>query len=197
MQTEATEREVAAAITQSLRVSGSVFDIVHVVANDFRGQAPRARDILEGDIVTVFVETSGPDGHWVELGAIYAIGRVSDRRRLLARRVIGALAGAAEHVRVDQEYGVLAENLGDAGRPTVGFGHGTGVDEIPVTVAPGARTRLRDGEAIVLHPSLTDPARGDAAGVANTFLTGPHGGTALSAHPLTLHHVSRTRTHLQ
>lgn len=193
LHTESTEREVAGAIAQQLRANGSLFEIVHVCSNDFRGQAPRERRILEGDIVTVFVETAAADGHWVELGAVFAIGHVSDPRLRLAHRTIDALGRAATHLHAEQPFEAVAEHMSRAGQPTIGFGHSTGIDEIPVAIAPGTQTKMLDGEAVALHPSLTDTASGDAAGVANTFLITPQGGTALSTYPSTLRQVPRTR----
>ncbi len=193
LHTELTEREVAGAIAQQLRARGSLFEIVHVSCNDFSGQAPRERKILEGDIVTVFVETAGADGHWVELGAAFAIGHVSDQRLRLGHRTIDALARAATHLHPEQPFAAVAEHMALAGQSTIGFGHSTGIDEIPVAVAPGIQTKMLEGEAVALHPSLIDPASGDAAGVANTFLITPQGGTALSTYPSTLHQIPRVR----
>lgn len=192
LRTEGTEAGVAGAIAQYLRSHGSLFDIIHVAANEFHGQHPGDRPILDGDLVTVFIETTAADGHWVELGALFAVGDVATRRLRFAEQAMKALDGAAGYLRGGHQAGAVAEFLARQGRHTIGFGHCIGLDEIPLPITNGSAWTLLDGEAIALHPSLVSESGQESAGVANTYIVGETGGVPLSQYPTTLRRISRS-----
>lgn len=192
MQTGCTESEVAAAVVEYLRSSGSVFDIVHVAANDFIGQHPGTRNIVDGDIVTVFVETASVDGYWVELGALFAVGDVSAQRVRLAEKALKVLKNAASYLHSGQKASVVAAFVAGQGRQTIGIGHCTGLDEIPLPLTPEATWTLMDGEAIALHPSLLSEDGQQAIGLANTYIVSDKGGLPLSQYPKKLRRISRS-----
>ncbi|TLM80759.1 aminopeptidase P family protein [Pseudarthrobacter sp. NamE5] len=192
LRSNGTEAEVAGAIAQYLRSHGSLFDIIHVAANGFHGQHPGDRPILDGDLVTVFIETSAADGHWVELGALFAVGGVSTRRLKLADQAMKTLDGAATYLRTGHQAGAVAEFVARQGRRTIGIGHCTGLDEIPLPITDGSAWTLLDGEAIALHPSLVSEDGQDAIGIANTYIVGETGGIPLSQYPKTLRRISRS-----
>ncbi|WP_142060135.1 Xaa-Pro peptidase family protein [Pseudarthrobacter sp. B4EP4b] len=189
---DGTEAAVAGAIAQYLRSHGSVFDIIHVAANEFHGQPPGDRPILDGDLVTVFIETAAADGHWVELGALFAVGNVPTQRLILAGQAVKALDGAASHLHGGHPASAVAEFLTGQGRHAIGFGHCLGLDEIPLPVTNDSAWTLLDGEAIALHPSPLGEDGQEAAGVANTYLVGEAGGLPLSDYPKTVRRISRS-----
>ncbi|ASN20089.1 hypothetical protein CGK93_10705 [Arthrobacter sp. YN] len=192
LRTNGTEAEVAGTIARYLRSHGSIFDIVHVAANDFHGQHPGDRPILEGDLVTVFIETASSDGHWGELGALFAVGEVSTQRLLLAEKTLGTLNGSSKHLRSGYQAGRVADYAARQGHPTIGIGHCTGLDEIPLPITEDSEWTLLDGEAISLHPSIMSEGGQESAGVANTYLVDETGGVPLSEYPKTLRRVSRS-----
>jgi Xaa-Pro aminopeptidase len=192
LRSDGTEADVAGAIAQYLRSHGSLFDIIHVAANDFHGQHPGYRPILDGDLVTVFIETAAADGHWVELGALFAVSDVSAQRLMLADQAMKALDGAASYLRGGHQASAVAEFMAGQGRHTIGIGHCTGLDEIPLPITNDSAWTLLDGEAIALHPSLISEDGQDAAGLANTYMVGESGGVPLSHYPKTVRRISRS-----
>lgn len=192
LRSDGTEADVAGVIAQYLRSHGSLFDIIHVAANEFHGQHPADRPILDGDLVTVFIETAAADGHWVELGALFALGDVSTQRLMLADQTVKALDGAASYLRGGHQASAVAGFLARQGRHTIGFGHCIGLDEIPLPITNGSAWTLLDGEAIALHPSLVREGGQESAGVANTYVVSETGGVPLSHYPTTLRRISRS-----
>jgi Xaa-Pro aminopeptidase len=184
------ERDVAACIESQLVRSGSHVRIVQVCAGHFHGQAPTERLIRGGDLLTVFVESAGSGGHWVELGVIAHVGVVSSAQRNHSQLVQAALRSFRHQAlpgrAVADISASVTKSLTAHGSPTIGLGHGTGVDEQPWALEMAPKSRLQCGEAVAVHPSLeprTQPAV--AAAVANTFIVGPAPAEALSQMPFT------------
>jgi Xaa-Pro aminopeptidase len=184
-----TERDAAAIVEAELIRSGSLVRIVQVVGGHFHGQRPTARVLEAGDVVTAFAETAGAGGHWVELGAIFHLGQVDADAQNASNTLIEQLAGCAERLSVGRPIAALAEHFVTAmephGLPTIGLGHGSGVDEARWTVNPGSDRHTKPGDVVSLHPTLEPSRTPDrAVGVANTYLVGPGLVEPLSRMPL-------------
>ena len=85
------ERSAAALIEEQLRSRGAPVYLVHVSAGPYLGQSPSERLFREGQLLTVFVEVTNEAGYWVEVGAIFACGKLAPDDRALAEHCVETL----------------------------------------------------------------------------------------------------------
>jgi hypothetical protein len=137
--------------------------------------------------VTVFVEAASAAGYWVEIGALFAFGDVDPRARALGECCIGALRSSAEILAGGTTGGEIAERMRESvaplGVPTIGFGHGVGIDEDEPHIVPSGEAVLGDPATVALHPSVMATDTPGSVAVANTYQVGRDGAVPLSVWP--------------
>ena len=188
-----TEREAAAVIESHLRACGALTSLVDVSAGPYLSQAPTGRVIASGDLVTVFIETAGADGYWVELGVLVAFGTVAGSLWTLAEQTIettrraellatpGCIVSDLAH-SIDQ----LVERFG---RPAFGYGHGVGIDEEQPTVSRDDDSILETGMTLALHPSILTETGDRSLAVANTYFIDSRRAVPLSERPYGVYRI--------
>jgi Xaa-Pro aminopeptidase len=184
-----TEWEAASRIECELRAQGALSTLVHVASAPFYGQAPTQRRIDVGDLVTVLVELTSWDGYWVEVGACFGCGQVSDAGREVAAHCIRCLEECPSFINPHTPASLIATELENrirnaGGRRVIGLGHGVGIDEGPPTIAQCVQDAIRDPSALAIHPSVA--MSGLAVAVANTFVVDAESTKPLSQHPYEL-----------
>ncbi|WP_270887139.1 M24 family metallopeptidase [Pedococcus sp. 5OH_020] len=183
-----TERDLAAAIESQLVRRGSRVRIVHVSAGHFHGQPPSDSVLRAGAMVTIFIESAGATGHWVELGVIAHVGTPGPTQRHQTELLQAALRTFPHQLMPGRDIAAIVTArtrvVSERDAATIGLGHGTGVDEQPWQLGGEVVGSLRAGEAVAVHPSL-EFSDGTAAAVANTFLVGPAPAEPLSQLPFT------------
>lgn len=171
-----TELEVAARIRAGLTLAGAQVDIVQVSASDFRGGPPSSRRIHDGDVVTVFAEAARADGQWVELGALYLVGDVDDRRMAVAETIVAALRAGVRNAVPGTATDSIWREMNDLSRsigpPTIGWGHASGADEGPLLIGPEEDAIIAERDVLCIHPSASSPDGSEAFAIANTVIAG-------------------------
>jgi Xaa-Pro aminopeptidase len=185
-----TEWEAASRIECELRAHGALSTLVHVASTPFYGQAPTQRRIDVGDLVTVLVELTSWDGYWVEIGACFGCGQVSEAGREVAAHCIRCLEECPSFIKPRTPVSLIATELENRirdaeGRRVIGLGHGVGIDEGPPTIAQCVQDAIRNPSALAIHPSVA--MSGLAVAVANTFVVDAESTTPLSQYPYELH----------
>jgi Xaa-Pro aminopeptidase len=188
-----TEWEAAGRIECELRAQGALSTLVHVASAPFFGQAPTQRRIGEGDLVTVLVELTSWDGYWVEIGACFSCGGVSDTARKVADHCIRCLEECPTFIKPHAPASTIARELNsrisEAGaHRVIGLGHGVGIDEGPPIIVESVEDTIRDTSALAIHPSAAQSEY--AVAVANTFIVDANSARPLSKYPYELHTFS-------
>jgi Xaa-Pro aminopeptidase len=184
-----TEWAAAAHIEAALAEEGAPISLLHVSAGPFLGQTPGNRLIREESLLTVFVEAASPAGYWVEVGALFTCGRVPSERMGMAEQCIEVLRQIEASLTPGTPCSVIAEKMADLvsrqGKPTIGFGHGVGIDEDEPLLAPTDPTVLDPNATLAVHPSLADGI--GSVAVANTYHIDGEAAAPLSLAPYRVH----------
>lgn len=189
------ERQGAALLSGPLIEGGGALPLLFVSCNQFRGAMPGPRRLATGDLVSAAVEFAGPDGSWVELGALFAAGRLEPRKAQIVQEMFEVLMNAESALGPGRKLDVAARQtlafIERRGRlPVEGLGHGVGIDEEPPVIAPGCRDTLSEHSLVALHPSLASKEEALAVSVANVFVMTEKGAEPLSSYPYRLHELA-------
>ena len=127
------------------------------------------RQIQQEDIVTVWIESAGPSGFWLEYRQCYSFGPPSDeharcwrvQRQAVEAGLAASKVGAPAHVFAETVQKVLKEEAGwdigyhaDPGDVHNMFSlHGIGTDAIQGVWVPGRDRQLREDEVVNVHPT--------------------------------------------
>lgn len=189
----ATGWEVAAAIEHAARARGARGEVLVFLSTGPHFLArPEPHPFASGDLVTVYVELTGPTGYWVEQARLVALGDLDDARAELAAATLDAAAAAERELRVGRVAGDAARMI-ESFVAKYGFssgiwhGHGVGIDhDLPVITA-GDSTRLAERMVIALHPNFATPDASLGASVADTYIVRDGAPERLSRVPQELH----------
>lgn len=185
-------REVGAAMEQAVRARGAREVLIFLSAHPYFLARPDALALSEGDLVTAYVEMTGPTGYWVECGALAALGELDAEPAALARSCLDAAAAAQRQLRAGRRAADVARAIDEeaaAAEARVGIwhGHGVGIDhDLPVITAAD-ETELRAGMAISVHPNFSTVDERLGASVACTSIVGAGDPEPLTRIQLELH----------
>jgi Xaa-Pro aminopeptidase len=159
------------------------------------------RQIEQDDIVTVWLESAGPSGHWLEYRRCYSFGTPPEefqrtwrvQKQAIAAGIAAMKAGAPAHVFPDTVQEVIQSeagwNLGytdsSADVHSMYSLHGIGTDAIQGVWVPGHDRALRENEVVNIHPTVKfnseDEARKFAwLGITDNALITPEGGVLMT-----------------
>lgn len=184
-------RDIAQRFDVAARTEGAELTVVLVGAGAISGQPPTTALVRQEDHSSVFLEVS-VDGYWVEHSTILNFTRSPGSRDRSASVAVEFLQRAASTMVVGNRASDVADcfeasDVADCFerefrrarvRPTMGLGHGVGVDEDwPIIVADDL-TVLQENMVITLHPSFVG-SDGEGSAVADTFHIGVGGARPL------------------
>lgn len=185
-------REVGAAMEGAVRAQGAREALIFLSAHPYFLARPDALALTDGDLVTAYVELTGPSGYWMECGALVALGQLEREREALAEACLAAAADAQRNLRpgrtaadVAQAIEKVAEQEGL--RVGIWHGHGVGVDHDPPVITAGDRTPLQRNMVISVHPNFSTANERLGASVACTSILGEAEPEALTEIQLRLH----------
>lgn len=167
--------EISGEMERELRSKGARDSLIFIGRGPYFLHRPFDDEIVEGDLVTVYVETIAPNGYWVEKAGLFACGQLSDEQQAYGDAAIKALEAARGAMTVGAKAGDVARALEakivhlDA-RTGIWHGHGVGVDHDSPVIGVHDDTVLSEGMLIAVHPNLTNYAETVGASVADTFL---------------------------
>jgi Xaa-Pro aminopeptidase len=172
----ATGWEVSAAIEHAARARGARGEVLVFVSADpyFLGR-PDARPLAAGELVTVYVEVTGPTGYWLEHASLVALGGLDDRRAALAEATLEAAGAAERELRPGRSAGDVAGALDDVVerhelRSGIWHGHGVGIDHDSPVITATDVTPLVERMVVAIHPNFSTPDESCGASVADTYI---------------------------
>ena len=181
-----TERGIVGAVSGKVKAQGASTELIYASVGPFTGHRPTTRNLAAGDLLSLCVEIATPDGYWVEIGRLFAVGTLDKMSQAAADSCLRSLARGAEALRPgaacsDVASAMLEVLSRDGFKPSAGLGHGVGIDEEPPAVSQSSDAKLREGMAIVLHPSAN---RNGSVGalVADTYVITKTGAESLSGY---------------
>jgi len=198
-----TERELAGEalrVATALGAGDTIFLTMHIEPSRDGGRPtygrPSERPLRAGELFTLSIELTGSTGYWVELARAMSPGTASAEALAVHEGAAGALRAAAAAAVPGASFVTVAEALAGAApaaHEAVPFaGHGIGLDVIEWPVgAPGGSATVASGAALALHPQLFDRRTTKMAYLAETYVVGPTGASALSKLPLEVIAVAR------
>lgn len=185
--------ELCGAIEQAVRARGARGEVlVFLSAGPYFLARPDAQPFASGDLVTAYVELTGPTGAWVEKAALVALGKIDAARGVLAVAILEAAAAAELELRVGRTAGEVAGAIDEhcarnALVSGIWHGHGVGIDhDLPVITATDS-TALEDGMVVSVHPNFATSDQAVGASVADTYVIGSGPPRRLSRIPQELH----------
>lgn len=167
--------DVSGEIERSVRRQGAREVLAFVAAGPYFLVRPQDQRFNSGDLVTVYVEITGPNGYWVERAGLFALGELKPTQAALASACLEAATRAEETMAVgstasDVAVAIERESAKVEASFGIWHGHGVGVDhDLPVITA-NDNTPLQAGMVIAVHPNLTDKGRTYGASVADTYV---------------------------
>lgn len=158
---------------------------------------PSAQPLEDGDLVSVYVEATGPSGCWVERAGLFTVGTVDGLRREYAETCLRAHEAAKGALTVGSTASHVAaaletETAGLGALPGIWHGHGVGIDHDVPVITRADHTVLTEGMVISIHPNLTDPSETVGASVADTYILGAEGPEAISRIPQRIRPIDRS-----
>ena len=172
----ATGWEVSAAIEQAARANGARGEIlVFVSADPYFLARPDARPFEAGDLVTVYVELTGPTGYWVEHARLVALGTLDEVCTRLADATIEAAVAAEQRLHAGSTAGEVARAIDEIVshrhfRSGIWHGHGVGIDHDGPVITAADTTPLVERMVISLHPNFSNADETSGASVATTYV---------------------------
>lgn len=188
--------ELYGEMERAVRRHGAREVLVFIGTGPYFLHRPGPDELRNGDLVTAYVETTGPNGYWVEKAGLFGVGPIDGRRAAYAHAAYAALDAARGCLRPGNSAADVACAIEAAtgtvdAHPGIWHGHGVGIDhDLPVITA-GDTTELVDGMTISVHPNLTDVNESIGASVAETFIVGPDEAAPISQIPQGLHTIER------
>jgi len=172
----ATGWEVSAAIEQAARAEGARGEIlVFLSADPYFLARPDERPFAHGDLVTAYVELTGPTGYWLEHASLVALGGLDDHRAALAEATLEAATAAEREVRSGRTAGDVARAI-DAIverldlRSGIWHGHGVGVDHDAPVITASDPTPLVERMVVSVHPNFSTSDESMGASVADSYV---------------------------
>ena len=189
--------ELYGEMERAVRRLGAREVLVFIGTGPYFLHRPHVDPLLDGDLVTVYLESTGPNGYWVERAGLFTVGQVGDRKREYAETCLRAHRAAQDAIVVgntasDVAAALEAETAPLGALPGIWHGHGVGVDHDTPVITTGDSTPIREGMVIAIHPNLTDPEETVGASVADTYIVTPSGAEAISRIPQSLRPIGRS-----
>lgn len=161
-----TEAQLASRVEGRVRELGALpLTIIQVLAGSMYTRPATSRTLTSGEFICCYVEAVAPNGFWAEKGAMFQLGKPTDRWQKVYEASEKAFSTAEQMLRP----GVLASEIAahvqgiarEAGCETgIQIGHGVGIDhDIPV-LSGNDHTALEPGMVISLHPHFVDGEMG-------------------------------------
>lgn len=166
---------VGAAMEETVRARGAREALVFLSADPYFLARPDSREFRPGDLVTAYVEITGPTGYWLELARLIALGPLDDERERLAAAALAAAQAAAARLPAGNRAGEVAAAIDEhaarlALRSGIWHGHGVGVDhDVPVITASDD-TLLAERMVVSIHPNFSAADESIGASVADTYV---------------------------
>lgn len=188
--------ELYSEMERAVRAKGAREVLVFVGTGPYFLHRPDPNPLVEGDLVTAYLESTGPNGYWVEKAGLFAVGAVDGRRAAFADAAYAALDAAERTMRpgasaADVAHAIEAETKAVDSHPGIWHGHGVGVDHDTPVITTGDQTPIVEGMSISVHPNLTDLDETVGASVAETFVVRSNGASSISQIPRGLHTIDR------
>jgi Xaa-Pro aminopeptidase len=189
----AVAREACATIEHAVRSRGARGEVlVFLSAGPYFLARPGEERFADGDLVTAYVELTGPTGYWLERGGLIAVGALDDSRAALAETTLDAARAAEGALRAGRTAGDVAAVIDECVerhglRSGIWHGHGVGIDhDLPVVTASD-RTLLAERMVISVHPNFSTADETLGASVADTYVVRDGEPERLSRIPQELH----------
>lgn len=129
------------------------------------------KEIVESDVVTVWVESAGPSGHWLEYRQCYSFGSPSSEHQefweLQKESLAAGLAAIRPGAMASEFVNAVQDRMKEGGFD-LGFTdadncrgmfslHGIGTDAIQGVWVPGNNRVLKEDEVVNVHPTVQFP----------------------------------------
>jgi Xaa-Pro aminopeptidase len=136
---------------------------------------PDARPFAAGDLVTAYVELTGPTGYWLEHASLVALGGLDDARARLADATLEAAAAAERELRAGNIAGEVAQALDEVVeqhdlRSGIWHGHGVGIDHDSPVITAADTTPLVERMVVAIHPNFSSADESIGGSVADTYI---------------------------
>lgn len=183
-------------IQQEVRRRGAQHVLVMVGTGPFFNDPPRSDALKAGDLASVYVEITGPNGFWVEKASLFAVGSLSDEKQRLAQACLASHAAAEAALRAGNTAADVAVAIEKVATPAgvdfgIWHGHGVGVDhDIPV-ITQTDETVLAEGMVMALHPNFVNTTTTVGVSVADTYIVQEGAPQRGSKTPQELRHIER------
>lgn len=172
--------EMRGVIEHEVRRRGAQHVLIMVGIGPYFNNPPGYEAIQDGDLASVYVEITGPNGYWVEKSSLFAVGELSDAKREMATKTLAAHHAAEDALVVGNTAADVAAALeGAVADFNVDFGiwhgHGVGIDHDTPVITSSDTTPLEPGMVIAIHPNFVNKEETLGASTADTYIIQPEG----------------------
>lgn len=184
-----TEREVASAAFQVIRERGGIAGFAHIgnKAGPWLSE-PTDRVITYDDTIKFLMEVQGPNGYWMECGAVWSFKEPSPCRKAQYETALKAFRLASAMMKPGTISGEIVASIEEVFRADgwetgrwLRDGHSIGLDSIEgLELLAGETTALEEGMVLNLHPGLMIGKEEAGYFITDNFAVEPGGGRQLS-----------------
>lgn len=178
--------ELRGVVEQEVCRLGSQHVLIMVGIGPYFNNPPGYEAIQEGDLASVYVEITGPNGYWVEKASLFAAGNIGDVKRDMAQVTIDSHLAAQAKLEVGYTSADVAAALEETAAPAnvdygIWHGHGVGIDHDTPVVTTTDATPLQEGMIMAIHPNFVNKEETLGASVADTFIVQSKGPALLTS----------------
>lgn len=160
---------------REVRRRGAREVLIMVGTKPYFNDVPTADPLVEGDLASVYVEITGPNGFWVEKASLFAFGQISSEKRRMAETTLAAHEAAQTQMRVGKTAADVATAIEKIAAPEgvdfgIWHGHGVGIDHDTPVLTESDNTMLLEGMVLALHPNFVNSQLTEGASVADTLI---------------------------
>lgn len=178
--------EMRGVIENEVRRRGAQHVLIMVGIGPYFNITPGYEGIQEGDLASVYVEITGPNGFWVEKASLFGAGDIGDVKRDMAQVTIDSHKAARDALVVGNTSADVAAALETVAEPAqvdygIWHGHGIGIDHDTPVVTKTDPTPLQAGMVMAIHPNFVNREETLGASVADTFIVQEQGPAVLTS----------------
>ncbi|WP_338472923.1 Xaa-Pro peptidase family protein [Niallia sp. XMNu-256] len=180
--------EIAGEVEKIARGNGAIDTLVFIEEGPYFLRKPTNTTISENALVTCYVELIDENGYWVEKGAIFAVGEISEEMKAHADACVQAMEEVKKVIKPGNTVSDLANAIHQHinhlnVKVGIWHGHGVGVDHDLPVISDNGTDVIEEGMVLSVHPNFANEKEEFGASIADVFIVQENGAESLSKLP--------------
>lgn len=167
--------EIAAEVERVARAHGSISTLMFLESGPYFLRKPTLTPLPQRGLLTAYTEIVGPNGYWVELGRLFALGELTSEEEAIGQACVDAMKAVKKTIKPGIRVSELADIIqGSTAHLKVNMGiwhgHGVGIDHDAPIIREDSDTIIKPGMVLSVHPNFSNDEETIGASLADVFL---------------------------